>query len=46
MEFIIGLAAALIVCGAARIFGMDRERVFYPLMMIVIASYSRVLHFL
>ena len=39
MEFIIGLMAALSVCGAARVLGMDRERVFYPLMMIVIASY-------
>ena len=39
MEFIVGIALALLVCGAAAWLGMDRDRVFYPLILIVIASY-------
>ena len=39
MEFIVGMALALLVCGAASWLGMDRDRVFYPLILIVIASY-------
>lgn len=39
MEFIVGMALALLVCGAAAWLGMDRDRVFYPTMLIVIAMY-------
>lgn len=41
MEYIVGiaLALALFACGAASLLGMDRERVFYPTILIVIASY-------
>ena len=39
MEIIIGIALALLVCGAASLLGMDRDRVFYPTILIVIASY-------
>ena len=39
MEFIVGVALALFVCVAASLLGMDRDRVFYPTILIVIASY-------
>jgi hypothetical protein len=39
MEFIVGVALALFVCVAAWLLGMDRDRVFYPTILIVIASY-------
>lgn len=39
MEFIVGIALALFVCGSASLLGMDRDRVFYPTILIVIASY-------
>jgi len=39
MEFIVGVALALFVCGAASLLGMDRDRVFYPTILIVVASY-------
>ena len=39
MEFIVGIALALLVCGAAACLGMDRDGVFYPTVLIVIASY-------
>jgi hypothetical protein len=39
VEFIVGVALALFVCGAASLLGMDRHRVFYPTILIVIASY-------
>jgi len=39
MEFIVGIALALLVCCAAALLGMDRDRVFYPTVLIVIASY-------
>jgi len=39
MEFIVGTSLALFVCGAASMLGMDRDRVFYPTVLIVIASY-------
>jgi len=35
----VGVALALFVCGAASLLGMDRDRVFYPTILIVIASY-------
>ncbi len=39
MEYIVGVALALFVCGAASLLGMDRDRVFYPTVLIVIATY-------
>lgn len=36
---LIGVALAIGVCAAAALIGFSRERGFYPLMMIVIASY-------
>lgn len=39
MELIVGIALALLVCGAAAVLGMDRDRVFYPAVLIVVASY-------
>jgi hypothetical protein len=39
MEFIVGIALALLVCGAAAWLGMDRDRVFYPAVLIVTATY-------
>lgn len=39
MEFIVGVALALFVCFAAWLLGMDRDRVFYPTVLIVVASY-------
>jgi hypothetical protein len=39
MEYVIGAAMALVVCFAAHYIGFDRDRSFYPTVMIVIASY-------
>ena len=39
MEYVIGLFLSLAVAGLATITGLDRERAFYPTVMIVIASY-------
>ena len=39
MAYLIGLVLAAVLCGAAWCAGFDRERVFYPTMLIVIASY-------
>jgi hypothetical protein len=39
MEYLIGLAIALIVCAFAALVGFDRERVFYPCMAVVVAHY-------
>ena len=39
MEYLIGLILALAVAGFAAVLGFDRERVFYPTLLIVIASY-------
>jgi hypothetical protein len=39
MEFIVGVVLALFVCFAASLLGMDRDRVFYPTVLIVVASY-------
>ena len=39
MEYIVGIALALLFCGAAAWLGMDRERVFYPAVTIGVASY-------
>jgi hypothetical protein len=39
MEYLIGLALSFAVAGAAAVIGFDRERAFYPTVLIVIASY-------
>lgn len=39
MDILIGVALALAVSLLARVVGFDRERAFYPVVMIVIASY-------
>lgn len=39
MEYLIGLILSLAVAGLATVVGFDRERAFYPTVMIVIASY-------
>ena len=39
MEYLIGLFLSLAVAGLAAIIGLDRERAFYPTVLIVIASY-------
>ena len=39
MAYLIGVILAASLCGAARLAGFDRERVFYPTMLSVIASY-------
>jgi len=39
MEYLIGLILALAVAGSAALVGFDRERCFYPTILIVIASY-------
>lgn len=39
MEYVIGTALALTITASATALGFDRERVFYPAMMIAIATY-------
>jgi len=39
MSIAVGMVLALIVGGAATLFGLDRDRALYPVVMIVIASY-------
>src|SRR5947208_4396037 len=39
MEYVIGLMLSLAVGGLASVVGFDRERAFYPTVLIVIASY-------
>ena len=39
MEYIAGVVLALGTCLLATIVGLDRDRAFYPTLMIVIASY-------
>lgn len=39
MDVLIGIGLALVISLLARIVGFDRERAFYPVVMIVIASY-------
>ena len=39
MEYLIGLILSLAVAGSAVVVGFDRERAFYPTVLIVIASY-------
>ena len=39
MEYLIGVILSLAVAGFAAVIGFDRERTFYPTVLIVIASY-------
>ena len=39
MEYLIGVALALSVCALALFVGFDRERVFYPTVVTVVATY-------
>lgn len=39
MAYLVGAILALAVCGLATVVGLDRDRVFYPTVLIVIASY-------
>jgi hypothetical protein len=39
MEYLIGVILSLAVAGSATVIGFDRERAFYPTVLIVIASY-------
>lgn len=39
MEYVIGVVLALVVTSGSTLVGFDRERVFYPVMMLVVASY-------
>jgi len=39
MEYFIGVILSLSVAGLAYLAGFDRERVFYPTLLIVISSY-------
>jgi hypothetical protein len=39
MEYLIGVGLAVLVCAFATLVGFDRDRVFYPTLVLVIASY-------
>jgi hypothetical protein len=39
MEYLIGLAVAVVVCVSAKVAGFDRDRVFYPAVTVVVAHY-------
>ena len=39
MEYLIGVVLAAVVCAFGMLSGFDRERVFYPTMLIVVATY-------
>jgi hypothetical protein len=39
MEYLVGITLALFFCAAAAGLGMDRERAFYPAVIIAVASY-------
>ncbi len=39
MEYLIGVVLAALVCAFATLTGFDRDRVFYPTVLIVIATY-------
>ena len=39
MEYLIGIILALVVCASAALVGFDRDRVFYPTMVVVVAHY-------
>jgi len=39
MEYVIGVVLAAAVCVFAMLAGFDRDRVFYPMLLVVVASY-------
>lgn len=39
MEYVIGAGLAVVVCTFAMLAGFDRDRVFYPMLLTVIATY-------
>jgi hypothetical protein len=39
MEYLLGIGLALVVCAFAMLVGFDRDRVFYPTLVIMIATY-------
>jgi hypothetical protein len=39
MEYVIGVVLAAVVCVFAMLVGFDRDRVFYPMLLTVIATY-------
>ena len=39
MGYLIGICLAVVVCAFATLVGFDRDRVFYPMLLIVIATY-------
>ena len=39
MEYLIGVGLAAVVCSFATLVGFDRDRVFYPTQLVVIATY-------
>ena len=39
MEYLIGIGLAVAVCAFAMLSGFDRDRVFYPTVLIVVATY-------
>jgi len=39
MEYLIGVVLAVVVCAFALLTGFDRDRAFYPTLLIVIATY-------
>jgi hypothetical protein len=39
MDYVIGVALALVVSAFATLAGFDRNRMFYPMLLVVIASY-------
>ena len=39
MEYLIGAGLAVVVCAFAALVGFDRDRVFYPTMVLVVATY-------
>lgn len=39
MEYMIGVGLAVVVCAFAMLAGFDRDRVFYPMLLTVIATY-------
>ena len=39
MEYLIGFVLGAVVCAFARLSGFDRERVFYPTVAAVVATY-------
>lgn len=39
MEYLIGLALSLVVAGLGSTVGFDRDRVYYPVVLIVVATY-------